>query len=307
VQLAAVQKDPSNIRYIESPAERVQHMAVQGNPDIFRQIKSPLESVQLAAVQARGENIRHIPAPSEAVQLAAVRSNPLNIRHIEHPTEKVQLAALGGDRKAAEFISSPSDEVKRMAEKMYGLNLEGNAGGKETAPAARAAEPVPAESVSGKSAKSTGRKPSAKRIREATENLDKDIREINREYHKAGHEAQYSDSGVERAAELKEAGERRERELARACEKFTSAAVPDKKGCDMENIIRELRGKGVAVENMKADQWSSLMQGNAVQPPLASGAAKKGAGFMLSKTPVGYTLKALNSVNSISRQAGADM
>ena len=36
-------------------------------------------------------------------------------------------------------------------------------------------------------------------------------------------------------------------------------------------IVKELRKERVAVENMKAGEWHSLMKGKAVQPPLVSG------------------------------------
>lgn len=124
VQLAAVQKAPEYIRYIEEPTKKVQHMAVQGDPGVFRYIKSPSETVQLAAVQARGENIGYVSAPSEIMQFAAVRENPGNVRFIEEPAEKYSFV-LHTDRKAAQLIRHPSEEVKRQAEEMYGVKLEG--------------------------------------------------------------------------------------------------------------------------------------------------------------------------------------
>lgn len=246
--------------------------------------------------------------PPEAVQLAAVRSDPRNIRHIENPTEKVQLSVLHADRTAATLISSPAEEVKKQAASLYGLELGKDAGKKTKEARTHGSSAAPAKRTAAKKAgEAAGKKPSAGQVKEAVEKLDREIQEINREYYEAGLEAQYSGSGVERARELEEAGERRERKLAGACEKFNSSAVPDKKGCDMGNIIRELRAKGVAVESMKAEQWNTLMQGKAVKPPTVTGMAGKGSALMLSKTPAGYTLKAVNSINSISRQAGADM
>lgn len=244
-------------------------MAVQRSPDIFRQIRQPEESVRLAAVQAKGENIRYVSAPSEAVQLAAVRNDPMNIRYIENPTEKVQSVVLHADRDAAPFISSPTEEIKRLAMEMYGLRLE-NAAGKEAA-AARTSETF---GDSGKkAAEGVAKKPSAKQVKEAVEKLDSEIREINREYFQATYEAQYSDNAAERESEISAAGKNREKKLVKAYEKFNSAAVPERKECNVGKIVKELRKERVAVENMKAGEWHSLMKGKAVQPPLVSGAS----------------------------------
>ena len=306
VQLKAVEKRPECIRHIAEPTEKVQHMAVQRSPDIFRQIRQPEESVRLAAVQAKGENIRYVSAPSEAVQLAAVRNDPMNIRYIENPTEKVQSVVLNADRDAAPFISSPTEEIKRLAMEMYGLRLE-NAAGKEAA-AARTSE---TSGDSGKkAAEDVAKKPSAKQVREAVEKLDSEIREINREYFQATYEAQYSDNAAERESEVSAAGKNREKKLVKAYEKFNSAAVPERKECNVGKIVKELRKERVAVENMKAGEWHSLMKGKAVQPPLvsgASGAAGKGSALMLARTPAGYALKAAGTINQASRQANAEM
>ena len=306
VQLAAVQKNPECIRHIAEPTEKVQHMAVQRSPDIFRQIRQPEESVRLAAVQAKGENIRYVSAPSEAVQLAAVRNDPMNIRYIENPTEKVQSVVLHADRDAAPFISSPTEEIKRLAMEMYGLRLE-NAAGKEAA-AARTSETF---GDSGKkAAEGVAKKPSAKQVKEAVEKLDSEIREINREYFQATYEAQYSDNAAERESEISAAGKNREKKLVKAYEKFNSAAVPERKECNVGKIVKELRKERVAVENMKAGEWHSLMKGKAVQPPLvsgASGAAGKRSALMLARTPAGYALKAAGTINQASRQANAEM
>lgn len=306
VQLTAVQKNPECIRHIAEPTEKVQHMAVQRNPDIFRQIRQPEESVRLAAVQAKGENIRYVSAPSETVQLAAVRNDPMNIRYIENPTEKVQSVVLNADRDAAPFISSPTEEIKRLAMEMYGLRLE-NAAGKQTA-AARTSET--SGSSGKKAAEGVAKKPSAKQVREAVEKLDSEIREINREYFQATYEAQYSDNAAERESEISAAGKNREKKLVKAYEKFNSAAVPERKECNVGKIVKELRKERVAVENMKAGEWHSLMKGKAVQPPLVSGtsgAAGKGSALMLARTPAGYALKAAGTINQASRQANAEM
>lgn len=218
----------------------------------------------------------------------------------------MQSVVLNADRDAAPFISSPTEEIKRLAMEMYGLRLE-NAAGKQTA-AARTSET--SGSSGKKAAEGVAKKPSAKQIREAVEKLDSEIREINREYFQATYEAQYSDNAAERESEVSAAGKNREKKLVKAYEKFNSAAVPERKECNVGKIVKELRKERVAVENMKAGEWHSLMKGKAVQPPLvsgASGAAGKGSALMLARTPAGYALKAAGAINQAGRQANAEM
>ena len=115
---------------------------------------------------------------------------------------------------------------------------------------------------------------------------------------------------AERESEVSAAGKNREKKLVKAYEKFNSAAVPERKECNVGKIVKELRKERVAVENMKAGEWHSLMKGKAVQPPLvsgASGAAGKGSALMLARTPAGYALKAAGTINQASRQANAEM
>ena len=280
--------------------------AVLSNPRAISMIANPSARVQMAAVRRDRSVICFIEKPTEKVQLTAVRNDPMNIRYIENPTEKVQSVVLNADRDAAPFISSPTEEIKRLAMEMYGLRLE-NAAGKEAA-AARTSE---TSGDSGKkAAEGVAKKPSAKQVKEAVEKLDSEIREINREYFQATYEAQYSDNAAERESEISAAGKNREKKLVKAYEKFNSAAVPERKECNVGKIVKELRKERVPVENMKAEEWHSLMKGKAVQPPLVSGtsgAAGKGSALMLARTPAGYALKAAGAINQASRQANAEM
>ena len=78
----------------------------------------------------------------------------------------------------------------------------------------------------------------------------------------------------------------------------------------MGKIVKELRKERVAVENMKAGEWHSLMKGKAVHPPLvhaASTASVTGSAPRLARTPAGYALKAAGAINQAGRQANAEM
>ena len=94
-----------------------------------------------------------------------------------------------------------------------------------------------------------------------------------------------------------------DKELTAAFKKFNDSAVPEKAGCDVGKVIRDLRRSGVCVEEMKPTEWYSLMKGKT----LMAGSGKGKTSLMLAKTPAGYVLKAVNMVNSMSRQASADM
>ena len=304
--MRAVLNNPRAISMIANPSARVQMAAVRRDKSVICFIEKPTEKVQLAAVRNAPHNIHFITSPSERVQLAVIGNRPSYIGFIPNPTEKVQSVVLNADRDAAPFISSPTEEIKRLAMEMYGLRLE-NAAGKQTA-AARTSE---TSGASGKKAlEGVAKKPSAKQVREAVEKLDSEIREINREYFQATYEAQYSDNPAERESEVSAAGKNREKKLVKAYEKFNSAAVPERKECNVGKIVKELRKERVAVENMKAGEWHSLMKGKAVHPPLVSGASKaagKGSALMLARTPAGYALKAAGAINQAGRQANAEM
>lgn len=306
VQLAAVQKKPEYIRYIEEPTAKVQHMAIEGNPDILQYIKSPAESVQLAAVQAKGENIRYLSAPSETVQFVAVRSNPQNIRYIENPSETAQLSVLHADRNAALLIKHPSDKVKKQAEEVYGFKLESAAKTKQGTleEKGKATETI----VSGKKRTQTAQKNTT--VKTAAEKLDEEIKKINNEYEKTVHEIWQKRDVAFRDPELRHAEETMNKQLTKAFEQFNSTSTSGKKGCNVESIIRDLRKEGVKVESMQAAEWHALMRGKSISPTIGSSvgkAAAKKSALMLSKTPVGYTLKAIGAINRMSRQASADM
>jgi hypothetical protein len=117
LQLAAVKKEPSDIKYIKNPSEAVQIAAVKQYSRAIEYIKNPSEAVQLAAVKQNGGAIEYIKNPSEAVQLAAVKKNGWAIGYIKNPSEAVQLAAVKQYGGAIQFIKRPSEAVQRAAVK----------------------------------------------------------------------------------------------------------------------------------------------------------------------------------------------
>ena len=96
-QAAMVQKDPSSIKHIQNPSEKIQLVAVKKFGSSIKHIQNPSEKVQLVAVKKFGNSIHFIPNPSETVQLEAVKKNPYSIKRIKNPSEKViQLARSKG-------------------------------------------------------------------------------------------------------------------------------------------------------------------------------------------------------------------
>lgn len=161
----------------------------------------------------------------------------------------------------------------------------------------------------GKKSRET-QKPSAKTVKAATEKLDGEIKDINMEYDKAVREIRQKEDAGSRQSALRSAGANRDRQLAKAVGQFSESSTSGKKGYDMENIIKDLRKEGVKVENMQATEWNALLKGKSISSSAGSTtrkAATKSRALMLSKTPVGYTLKAIGTTNRMSRQASADM
>ena len=241
------------------------------------------------------------------------------LRVVEEPAEKVQLFVLHTDKKAAQLIRHPSEEVKRQAEEMYGVKLEGVAEIKnetETETEAGTATSKDKDNADANENASAGKKsretqkPSAKTVKAATEKLDGEIKDINMEYDKAVREIRQKEDAGSRQSALRSAGANRDRQLAKAVGQFSESSTSGKKGYDMENIIKDLRKEGVKVENMQATEWNALLKGKSISSSAGSTtrkAATKSRALMLSKTPVGYTLKAIGTTNRMSRQASADM
>ena len=79
------------------------------------------------------------------------------------------------------------------------------------------------------------------------------------------------------------------------------ATVADIPGIRSE-VLTAVKTSGIDPGKVTNEQWSSLLKGR--QTTLGSSSGKL---FMLAKAPVGYTLKAVNTVNSLTRSAGMEM
>ena len=307
VQLKAVEKRPECIFLLQKPAEKVQLTAVLKDPRYLSAIREPTEKVQLAAVQKNPECIRHIAEPTEKVQHMAVQRSRISSGRSGslrkacgwrrcRPRGRTsgtcpprRNCTTGGCQKRSDeypvYRKPYGKGAVRRSERRPGCgtvyqfaygrdqktgdgNVRSQTGkcGRQADGSGRTSE---TSGASGKKAlEGVAKKPSAKQVREAVEKLDSEIREINREYFQATYEAQYSDNPAERESEVSAAGKNREKKLVKAYEKFNSAAVPERKECNVGKIVKELRKERVAVENMKAGEWHSLMKGRPYIRPL---------------------------------------
>ena len=127
VQMYALQKDPSLIKYIKNPPETLLLSLVEESPSTIQYIKNPSEAVQLKAVEKNGRMIEYIInmgiKPSEAVQKEALTKNGSYLIHIINagitPSEDVQKTAVSSFGSAIGFIINagitPSESVQLAA------------------------------------------------------------------------------------------------------------------------------------------------------------------------------------------------
>lgn len=290
VQLAAVRQDSNVICLIDRPAEDVQLAAVRKFPEAIHFIDSPTERVQSSVVRNNPGYISFLAHPTEKVQLLAVEKTPECISLIRQPTEKVQLVAVMKDVRNIERISNPTEKVKKLA------GLEKDIRQDTAVPETQEA---PSKSKSGNARKP----PMNKAAKEAAVTLENEMRSIGSTNSRLRQEASYADNADTERKEVAAANRQMDKELTAAFKKFNDSAVLEKAGCDVGKVIRDLRRSGVCVEEMKPTEWYSLMKGKT----LMAGSGKGKTSLMLAKTPAGYVLKAVNMVNSMSRQASADM
>lgn len=290
IQMAAVRQDSNVICLIDRPAENVQLAALRKFPEAIHFIDSPTERVQSSVVRSNPGYISFLAHPTEKVQLLAVEKNPECISLIRQPTEKVQLVAVMKDVRNIERISNPTEKVKKLA------GLEKDIRQDTAVPETQEA---PSKSKSGNSRKP----PMNKAAKEAAVTLENEMRSIGSTNSRLRQEASYADNADTERKEVAAANRQMDKELTAAFMKFNDSAVPEKAGCDVGKVIQDLRRSGVCVEEMKPTEWYSLMKGKT----LMAGSGKGKTSLMLAKTPAGYVLKAVNMVNSMSRQASADM
>lgn len=241
VQLAAVRQDSNVICLIDRPAEDVQLAAVRKFPEAIHFIDSPTERVQSSVVRNNPGYISFLAHPTEKVQLLAVEKTPECISLIRQPTEKVQLVAVMKDVRNIERISNPTEKVKKLA------GLEKDIRQDTAVPETQEA---PSKSKSGNARKP----PMNKATKEAAVTLENEMRSIGSTNSRLRQEASYADNADTERKEVAAANRQMDKELTAAFKKFNDSAVPEKAGCDVGKVIRDLRRSGVCVEENEADR-----------------------------------------------------
>lgn len=115
LQMKAVSKNPSCIKFIEAPAEEVQLYVIRQNPKLAVLIQNPCEAVQKVLMDIDVNYIRKIQNPSEEMALKAVTQNGLLLECLQHPSEQVINAAVSQNGYAIKFIPNPSENVQLLA------------------------------------------------------------------------------------------------------------------------------------------------------------------------------------------------
>ena len=103
--------DPSNIRYIKNPSEKVQKTSIDHNYRSIQYIKEPTEKMQMRAMKFSNLSIIFINNPTEQVQMKAINSKPDLIKYIKKPTRKVQMAVVKHDPILYHKLKQPYKSV----------------------------------------------------------------------------------------------------------------------------------------------------------------------------------------------------
>lgn len=121
LQIAAVEKYPGALSFIDKPTEKAFMVAFSHRHlnqfDLKNNNWNIPEKAQLLLVNRNPEYIAYIKNPTERTQLAAIskKENLPVIRHIKNPTEKVQLAVISQVPDYIALINNPTAKVKKLA------------------------------------------------------------------------------------------------------------------------------------------------------------------------------------------------
>ena len=122
----AVAQNPSVMRYIKNPSEKLIWEGLGYSPYLIRYAKKQTEKMQMFAVSFIGKWIRKSKVkplimrdlinPSTKVQLAAIDRDWKAIKDIENPAPETQLAAVQKSIHAFKYIDRPTADVLRYME-----------------------------------------------------------------------------------------------------------------------------------------------------------------------------------------------
>ena len=343
LQMEAYNKSPETLYQIKSPCRALQLAAVSRDPSSIRMFKDTLEpAVQLAAVSRMPESILLLDTPcKEAVD--AVSGN----KELMDKLKEKQLESVARNPYILPFMYTPFPDVYRKALEQEFGPLPENIPAESLKEAAsfcyaetdRLLEPSPADYTPyeyqvfedknqiGDYRKYLWESGSVSRLRtfetitgvkvNPEAYLDTRRREILQRFAKnpAGSIDYYnvSPEGMERWAKavreynimLKAAG-KMPMEYGHFDTVFRFAdgsalAVRNNRKIDMTAAVDSMYRHGITPSKITKEQWKSLLSGKQTSLGGRSGL------FALVQGPAGYALKAVNTVNSLTKSAGMEM
>jgi len=128
IQLAAVNKNPEVINFINNPSDKVQMTAIRKDPTLIKHLENPSEKLQLVTINSMKISDKEsewqfyqmcdsldISNSSEIIQLAAINKLPEVFTNIKNPSKKLQLAAIKKNANTLKYINNPSEDIQIIA------------------------------------------------------------------------------------------------------------------------------------------------------------------------------------------------
>lgn len=115
VKKEAVINNALSIEYIENPEEEIQVLAVTALWNSIKYINNPTENTIKAALDSKGWAIQYINEPSKEQMIIAVEKDYDSIKYIKNPPIEVQLKAINNYWAAIKYINNPDLKVRRRA------------------------------------------------------------------------------------------------------------------------------------------------------------------------------------------------
>lgn len=114
-QIEAVKHNAEYLKNMNNPSAAVVQAALNRDPSAIRYVQNPTPEQVEWALRAEGTTLQYIKNPTEQQIKTAVRSNPTAIRYVINPDEETQLLAVRDSVGAIRYIKNPTDRVARLA------------------------------------------------------------------------------------------------------------------------------------------------------------------------------------------------
>ena len=341
VQAKAVSRSPACIRHLDNPSEYVQESAVAAEPSAIRHIQHPGEKIQLEAITRDKESVLCIQEPCKAAfeavkgdgalmerleqrQLEQVAGNPGILAHMYTPFPSVCQEAVRhefGDVPGIRPDKRLVEATNRYFRQMNRLSLP------DMLPSTTRGIDVLMDDKRAKECsrfvKEYGSVKAIRDFQQATGiQLDPEAylegrrREILRQFAKNPGDGIRFENIVSEGMEQWRTAFERYNLLLKAQGKLPlehsteSGLLKMEGGCtmkmhqgrmhDVTAVTDAMKKEGISPEAVTPKEWKSLFKGQKVS--LGQG----GRMFMMAKSPVGYTLKAIGMARELTRSAGME-